>query len=297
MEIADLFVVNKADRPGAEKLRQEIEVTLGIRRGNAFRNMPAHHGVQGRAATLGANGRRTMRAGTQPVLLTVRRQGRGRARADRRAGPAPRLARAAAARWTERRRRRLLDRTREVVDRATRRWVWEETRADRAHRRPAGRGRGGAGSAPTMSRPKCWTGSSKASGYDDVEHGSRRRDRAPAGRAGARAGAAAGRGGGVARGGRGAPHPDRCRLHLGLRPGGRAGLHRARPCPDHARRHGPARAISPSPAASIRRCIAAGSGPCGSSPGSARPRTPTSATSSCSSGARPACRWRSTSPR
>jgi LAO/AO transport system kinase len=29
-----------------------------------------------------------------------------------------------------RRRRRLLDRTREVVDRATRRWLWEETRAD-----------------------------------------------------------------------------------------------------------------------------------------------------------------------
>src|SRR5215217_4765995 len=32
MEIADLFVVNKADRAGAEKLRQEIEITLGIRR-------------------------------------------------------------------------------------------------------------------------------------------------------------------------------------------------------------------------------------------------------------------------
>jgi LAO/AO transport system kinase len=30
----------------------------------------------------------------------------------------------------ERRRSRLLDRTREVVDRATRRWVWEESRAD-----------------------------------------------------------------------------------------------------------------------------------------------------------------------
>ena len=29
----------------------------------------------------------------------------------------------------QRRRRRLLDRTREVVDRAARRWVWEETRA------------------------------------------------------------------------------------------------------------------------------------------------------------------------
>jgi LAO/AO transport system kinase len=30
----------------------------------------------------------------------------------------------------QRRRRRLLERTREVVDRATRRWVWEETRAE-----------------------------------------------------------------------------------------------------------------------------------------------------------------------
>src|SRR5918998_1133649 len=46
MEIGDIFVVNKADRNGADKLRQEIEVTLGIRRGNAYKNFPAHHGVQ-----------------------------------------------------------------------------------------------------------------------------------------------------------------------------------------------------------------------------------------------------------
>src|SRR5690242_15916520 len=57
MEAADLFVVNKADRPGAEKLRQEIEVTLGIRRGNAFRNVPAHHGFDGR----------TVRPGVRPA--------------------------------------------------------------------------------------------------------------------------------------------------------------------------------------------------------------------------------------
>jgi LAO/AO transport system kinase len=30
----------------------------------------------------------------------------------------------------QRRRRRLADRTREVVDRATRKWVWDETRAE-----------------------------------------------------------------------------------------------------------------------------------------------------------------------
>ena len=44
MEVADVFVVNKADRPGADKLRQEIEITLGIRKGNAFRHVRAHHG-------------------------------------------------------------------------------------------------------------------------------------------------------------------------------------------------------------------------------------------------------------
>src|SRR5690349_22158287 len=63
MEIADLFVVNKADRPGAEKLRQEIEVTLGIRRGNAFRNVPAHHGFDG--PTVGPSD------WSPPVVLTV----------------------------------------------------------------------------------------------------------------------------------------------------------------------------------------------------------------------------------
>ena len=44
MEIADLYAINKSDRPGADKLRQEIEVMLGIRQGNAFRHVRAHHG-------------------------------------------------------------------------------------------------------------------------------------------------------------------------------------------------------------------------------------------------------------
>src|SRR5207245_2325595 len=43
MEIADVYVVNKADRPGADKLRQEVEVMLGIRQGNAFRHITPHH--------------------------------------------------------------------------------------------------------------------------------------------------------------------------------------------------------------------------------------------------------------
>ncbi|HKO16097.1 MAG TPA: methylmalonyl Co-A mutase-associated GTPase MeaB [Gemmatimonadaceae bacterium] len=36
MEIADLFVVNKADRPGADRLRHEIELMLGLRSGRTL---------------------------------------------------------------------------------------------------------------------------------------------------------------------------------------------------------------------------------------------------------------------
>ena len=139
MEIADIFVVNKADRPGGDKLRQEIEVTLGIRRGNAFRNVPAHHGQRGsgtagkRGSALVGPGKSEQPTGSrlweQPVILTSAVKGDGipefGSALDRHHG------------WLvdsgeleQRRRRRLRERTREVVDRATRRWVWEETRAE-----------------------------------------------------------------------------------------------------------------------------------------------------------------------
>lgn len=130
MEIADIFVVNKADRPGAEKLRQEIEITLGIRRGNAFRNVPAHHGalsvkrVKRSDGPVGEDGR-----WTAPVLLTVAAKGDGVAEVvaaldahhDWQSGSGALL---------ERRRARLLERTREVVERATRRWIWDEAHAE-----------------------------------------------------------------------------------------------------------------------------------------------------------------------
>jgi LAO/AO transport system kinase len=45
MEIADVFVVNKADRPGADRLRNDVELMLGLRKGVSFGSMPAHHGV------------------------------------------------------------------------------------------------------------------------------------------------------------------------------------------------------------------------------------------------------------
>lgn len=49
MEVADIFCVNKADRPGADRLRNDIELMLGLRTGGASMDMPAqgsaHHGV------------------------------------------------------------------------------------------------------------------------------------------------------------------------------------------------------------------------------------------------------------
>ena len=52
MEVADIYVINKADRAGAERLRQEVEVMLGLRRGNAFRHVAPHHRPERRAAVL-----------------------------------------------------------------------------------------------------------------------------------------------------------------------------------------------------------------------------------------------------
>ncbi|MCC7196202.1 MAG: methylmalonyl Co-A mutase-associated GTPase MeaB [Gemmatimonadaceae bacterium] len=45
MEIADVFVVNKSDRPGADRVRHDLEVMLGLRGGIVLGDVPAHHGV------------------------------------------------------------------------------------------------------------------------------------------------------------------------------------------------------------------------------------------------------------
>jgi LAO/AO transport system kinase len=45
MEAADLFVVNKSDRPGADRLTREVSMMLHLRSGQLMRNVPAHHGV------------------------------------------------------------------------------------------------------------------------------------------------------------------------------------------------------------------------------------------------------------
>ena len=83
MEIADIFVVNKADRPGADRVRTDIELMLGMRSGEALRNVPAHHGVDlkkimnpARIAREAAAGEQSERW-TPPVLRTVAAKGEG----------------------------------------------------------------------------------------------------------------------------------------------------------------------------------------------------------------------------
>ncbi|MEQ8330809.1 MAG: methylmalonyl Co-A mutase-associated GTPase MeaB [Longimicrobiales bacterium] len=126
MEIADIFVVNKADRPGADRLLKEIRQAIHLRAGNALKDIPAHHGVDlGKAMRK----ERTTDAApveggwTIPVLKTVAHEGDG----------VPELLEAVENHRTwladsgelERRRRaRARIRVRDVVDRELRRIAW-----------------------------------------------------------------------------------------------------------------------------------------------------------------------------
>ena len=127
MEIADIYAVNKSDRPGADRLRQEIEVMLGIRRGNAFRHVSAHHRPDAKAR----RARSEADAAPEwepPVLATVASRGEGIgevvAALDRH-----RAYLEASGKLTEQRRRRLTDRTRSLVERQLAQWLWDETAA------------------------------------------------------------------------------------------------------------------------------------------------------------------------
>jgi LAO/AO transport system kinase len=90
MEIADVFVVNKADRPGAERLVREIRQAIHLRSGSALRGVPVHHGVDLRrlkrsdAQKSGVAGPQETRQRTDsnvgweiPVLKTVAQSGEG----------------------------------------------------------------------------------------------------------------------------------------------------------------------------------------------------------------------------
>ncbi len=128
MEIAELYLINKSDRPGADKLKQEVEVMLGIRRGNAFVNVRPHHGT-----AKGGGGRRGEAAAKDeweaPVLTTIASKGEGIAELvaalDRHHEYL-----SSSGKLVERRKKRLAARTRAVVNRAIRQWVWDETRAE-----------------------------------------------------------------------------------------------------------------------------------------------------------------------
>jgi LAO/AO transport system kinase len=142
MEVADIYAINKADRPGADRLRTEIEVMLGIRRGNAFRHVAPHHlSAPGRPASgtrdgsgeswgAGPTDRRTAGGGEdtgwEPPALTVS------ALNDVGVGEVVDAIERHAVHLREsgelerRRRARLARHTREVVDRSLRRFVWED---------------------------------------------------------------------------------------------------------------------------------------------------------------------------
>lgn len=83
MEIADVFVVNKADRIGADRLVREIGQALMLRAGRASHDAPAHHGVDlariGRPETTSPGGDSPSAAPRWeiPVLKTSAGRGEG----------------------------------------------------------------------------------------------------------------------------------------------------------------------------------------------------------------------------
>ena len=131
MEIADIFVVNKADRPGADRLRTDIEVMLGIRAGAGYGGMPAHHGVElkqilnpARAAREAAASEDTDRW-TPSVLRTVAAEETG---IDELAAALDRHHRylEQSGQLRERRRARLRDRVVEAVEYRVRSRLWQD---------------------------------------------------------------------------------------------------------------------------------------------------------------------------
>jgi LAO/AO transport system kinase len=127
MEIADVFTVNKADRPGADRLRNEIEIMLGMRTGATMRNVPAHHGVDLSRNNLVKQVREAAAADadvwTPPVLRTVAAKEEGIEELVQALDRHFRyLERSGTLR--ARRRERLRERVVEVVEDKTRRRLW-----------------------------------------------------------------------------------------------------------------------------------------------------------------------------
>ena len=130
MEIADVFTVNKADRPGADRLRNEIEIMLGMRSGMLAQNTVGHHGVdlsqnnirkQVRAAAAEKDPERWI----PPVLRTAAARGEG---IEELVDALDRHFRYLEDSGTlrARRRTRLRDRVIEVVEEKARRRLWSD---------------------------------------------------------------------------------------------------------------------------------------------------------------------------
>lgn len=125
MEIADLFIVNKGDRPGSARLVKEIRQAIHLRAGRTLEEVPGHHGVD---LTRGARDAATVEPTPTdgwgvPVLTTNALTGEG----------VPDVIEALDAHraWLERsgelaarRRARSAGRVRDVVEREVRRVAW-----------------------------------------------------------------------------------------------------------------------------------------------------------------------------
>lgn len=129
MEIADIFVVNKADRPGADRLRNDVELMLGLRKGVSFGSMPAHHGVELKSVNPAKIARDAAKAETDewtpPVLSAIARDGKGidelADALDRHFAYLERTGRLA-----ERRRERTRERVMELVESSFRGRIWSD---------------------------------------------------------------------------------------------------------------------------------------------------------------------------
>jgi LAO/AO transport system kinase len=137
MEISDIFVINKADRPGAERLAREVEMMLHLRSGKALGNVTGHHGVDKKAvaerrkstgtSSPGKNDGETDASGSWriPVLQTVAETGKGVAEVAA-ALDQHRAWLEASGELARRRQARLAERVREVVGRDYSEYVWQD---------------------------------------------------------------------------------------------------------------------------------------------------------------------------
>jgi LAO/AO transport system kinase len=128
MEIADVFVINKADRPGADKLAQELEIMLHMRLGESAPAQAGHHGVSLKTVGKAARERTRDVADHQgswaiPVLKTVAHRGEGLEELlttlDRHRGYLEE-----SGELSRRRQRRLAERVRSVVERQLKMLAW-----------------------------------------------------------------------------------------------------------------------------------------------------------------------------